>query len=97
MFNSGDVITYLEMCSHEGVNLQRGMNFHLKTDYSIVPMSVRPGAPYEDRIEDDGKVLIYEGHDIPRLKDGLDPKTVGQPMHTPNGSLTQNGYFLKLQ
>lgn len=27
---SGDVISYLEMCAIEGVNLQRGMNFHLK-------------------------------------------------------------------
>ena len=56
-------------------------------------MSVRRGAPYADRIEDDGQVLIYEGHDVPRLRNGPDPKSVDQPRSYPGGSLTQNGLF----
>lgn len=93
MFQVGDVISYLEMCSAEGVNLQRGMNYKLGKTYSVILMSVRPNAPYADRIEDNGRVLIYEGHDIPRRKNGPDPKSVDQPMRTPKGTLTQNGLF----
>ena len=52
------------MCAEENVNLQRGMNYKLNSEFSIILMSVRPGAPYADRIEDEGKTLIYEGHDI---------------------------------
>jgi len=83
----------MEMCSEEGINLQRGMNYHLHGKYSIILMSLRKGAPYADRIEDDGRVLIYEGHDIPRTRYGPNPKTVDQPMNNPSGSLTQNGLF----
>ena len=39
---SGDIISYLEMCSEEGVNLQRGMNYHLRGDISVILMSLRP-------------------------------------------------------
>jgi hypothetical protein len=93
MFEVGEVISYLEMCSNEGVNLQRGMNYHLGTTYSVILMSVRPGAPYSDRIEDDGNILIYEGHDIPNRKGGPDPKKEDQAMRNPGGTLTQNGLF----
>ena len=93
MIVPGEVISYLEMCREEGVNLQRGMNYRLRPDSSVLLMSVRAGAPYEDRIEDDGHVLIYEGHDIPRTRGASDPKTVDQPMRNPSGSLTENGKF----
>lgn len=93
MYKPGDIISYLEMCLAEGTSLQRGMNYHLNQRYSVILMSVRPGAPYADRIEEDGKVLIYEGHDIARQKDGPDPKFVDQPMRYPGGALTQNGLF----
>jgi hypothetical protein len=56
-------------------------------------MSLRPNAPYVDRIEDDGQILIYEGHDIPKSSDNPIPKIVDQPMLYPGGSLTQNGLF----
>ena len=95
MFQVGDVISYLEMCSVEGVNLQRGMNFRLGSTYSVILMSVRPNAPYADRVEENGGILIYEGHDIPRRKNGPDPKSVDQPMRNPSGSLTQNGVFFE--
>src|SRR6516164_11109071 len=89
----GEVISYMEMCSTVGVNLQRGMNFRLRDAESIILMSLRPGAPYADRIEDEGRTLIYEGHDVPRTVDMPDPKKVDQPDRNPGGSLTQNGLF----
>jgi len=93
MFQPGDVISYLDMCRKEGVNLQRGMNFRLRGGLSVILMSLRPGAPYADRIEENGKILIYEGHDIPSFRDGPKPKSVDQPKRNPGGGLTQNGLF----
>jgi hypothetical protein len=93
MFKQGDVISYLEMCKEEGVNLQRGMNFHLKGGLSVILMSIRPGAPYADRIEDNGKVLIYEGHDVPKIESIPNPKIVDQVAYYPGGGITQNGLF----
>jgi hypothetical protein len=93
VFKSGDVISYLDMCQEEKVNLQRGMNYRLNGGFSIILMSVRQGAPYADRIESNGQVLIYEGHDIPQRRDDPNPKLVDQPMRNPNGNLTQNGLF----
>jgi hypothetical protein len=61
-----EVISYLEMCSREGTSLRHGMNFGLGGDHSVVLMSVRPNAPYRDRLKDEGTTLIYEGHDEPR-------------------------------
>lgn len=95
MFKPGDVISYIDMCVEEGTSLQRGMNFRLNPDYSVVLMSVRSGAPYADRVEEDGSVLIYEGHDIPKQKNGPEPKTVDQPLRYSGGSLTQNGLFFE--
>jgi hypothetical protein len=89
----GDIISYMDMCQHEGASLQRGMNFRLGGRTSVILMSVRKGATYADRIEEGGKVLIYEGHDIPRIKGGLEPKQVDQQEISPNGALTQNGLF----
>lgn len=93
MIKPGDIISYLEMCQEEGVNLQRGMNFRLRGEFSVILMSLRSGAPYADMIEDNGRILIYEGHDIPRQKNGPEPKMVDQPMVNPSGTLTQNGLF----
>lgn len=93
MISQGDVISYLEMCKEEGVNLQRGMNFRLKGGFSVILMNIRPGAPYADRVEDDGNTLIYEGHDIPHKKNGPNPKLIDQPYKNPSGGLTQNGLF----
>jgi hypothetical protein len=65
----GTVISYFEMCQREGTSLQRGMNFRLRGRHSVILMSLRPNAPYADRVEDDGLTLIYEGHDVPRSPD----------------------------
>jgi hypothetical protein len=88
-----EILPYLEMCQREGVSLQRGMNFELRDNHSVILMSVRVNAPYADRFEDDGTTLIYEGHDVPRSTQNPNPKAVDQPGHTPAGSLTQNGLF----
>lgn len=92
---ANEIISYLDMCGREGVSLQRGMNFGLGGDHSVILMSIRPGAPYEDELQDGGTVLIYEGHDEPRGPAVPDPKRVDQPEHSSSGSLTQNGLFHK--
>src|SRR5262245_23139572 len=69
------------------------MNFRLRESYSVILMSVRPGAPYQDKVIDDGKVLIYEGHDVPRRVGGPNPKTLDQPLATRSGRQTENGKF----
>ena len=81
------------MCQREGLSLQRGMNFNCPPKHSIVLSSHRPGAPYEDRLEKDGTVLIYEGHDEPRSTSCPQPKLVDQPLQTRSGKPTQNGLF----
>jgi hypothetical protein len=93
--SAGEVISYLEMCQSWSASLQRGMNFHLRPDCSVILMSRRANAPYRDRIEEDGRVLIYEGHDVPRSSQTLSPKIVDQLSETPGGKLTQNGMFAK--
>jgi hypothetical protein len=95
MFAPGEVISYLEMCREEGISLQRGMNFRQRDSASVILMSRRVGAPYEDRVEENGKVLIYEGHDQPQAHSGPSPKTLDQLERTPAGTLTQNGLFLR--
>jgi hypothetical protein len=56
-------------------------------------MSVRPNAPYRDRIEDNGATLIYEGHDVAKSPGITDAKRIDQPERTHGGALTQNGVF----
>jgi hypothetical protein len=95
IFTRGDVISYIDMCKEEAASLQRGMNFHLRGRVSVILMSIRRGAPCADRVENDGSVLIYEGHDVARSAGSPDPKTVDQPLHDPSGRPTQNALFLR--
>jgi hypothetical protein len=81
------------MCRHEGASLQRGMNFRIAGHTSLILMSLRPGAPYADRIEQCGQVLLYEGHDIPKGKASSNPKEIDQTQLSPAGTPTQNGLF----
>jgi hypothetical protein len=92
MIQPGDIISYNIMCHEEGYSLQRGMNFQVRGGVSVILMSVRKGAPYADKIENNGKILIYEGHDVPR-NESKNPKECDQPMSTSTGRLTQNGKF----
>ena len=87
------IISYLEMCQREKSSLQAGMNFGLGGNHSVILMSVRPRAPYRDRLEDGGTTLIYEGHDQPLSEDCPYPKLVDQLERRRSGSLTQNGRF----
>jgi hypothetical protein len=89
----GNVISYIKMCQKEGTSLQRGMNFRLKGHHSVILMSVRLNSPYRDKIQEDGTVLIYEGHDEPKRKEIKDPKVLDQPQIYPSGTLTENGKF----
>lgn len=88
----GDVISYTELVLEEEANLQRGMNYKLHGGQSVILMSTRPGAPYNDTTTEDGKSVIYEGHDAPKSATIPNPKEVDQPYEI-NGKLTQNGLF----
>jgi Restriction endonuclease len=90
---SNEVISYMEMCAREGLSLQRGMNFNAAETHSIVLSSHRPGAPYDDILEENGTVLIYEGHDEAKSSETPSPKEVDQPLTTKSGRPTQNGRF----
>ena len=47
----------------------------------------------KDVVTDDGRTLIYEGHDSPKGEDIPDPKQSDQPEFTVAGNLTENGKF----
>lgn len=89
----GNIIAYIEMCQIEGTSLQKGMNFRLKGNHSVILMSVRENSPYKDQITEDGTVLIYEGHDIPKSIGIRDPKSMDQQEFRNSGSLYENGKF----
>jgi hypothetical protein len=81
------------MCQAERASLQRGMNFRLRDGASVILMSRRRGAPYADVVEEDGRVLTYEGHDVPTQKSGPHPKSVDQPWTSISGRPAQNKLF----
>lgn len=100
-----EIISYPEMVQREGIALQKGMNFRVRggaAGYSIILMSVRKGAPYQDQWHDEGSadphagMLEYEGHDAIRHRHSrISPKSVDQPMTLPSGILTENGKFFQ--
>ena len=71
------------------------MNYRLAPSHSVVLMSVRSGAPYDDEVQDDGQVLIYEGYDVPKSESNPIPKVRDQELKTPAGTLTENGRFFE--
>ena len=81
------------MCQAWTASLQKGMNFRLRPDCSLILMSRRPNAPYRDLVEENGRVLIYEGHDVSKTVENPNPKKLDQPRSTVGGKLTQNGLF----
>jgi hypothetical protein len=89
-----EILTYWEMCARERGSLQRGMYFRDPPTVSVVLMSRRPGAPYEDSLSEDGTELVYEGHDV-RRETGVDPKSVDQPWALPSGEPTENAKFAR--
>jgi SAD/SRA domain-containing protein/HNH endonuclease len=88
-----NVLSHNEICRREGASLQRGMNFGLRGNHSVILMSVRRNAPYRDRLEDGGTTLIYEGHDQPKTSLSSNPKVLDQAGYLPSGKSTQNGKF----
>lgn len=100
-----EIISYPNMIQREGIALQKGMNFSVRggaAGYSIILMSVRRGAPYQDEWHDESSggsragMLEYEGHDVPRYRGSrIKPKEVDQPMTLPGGTLTDNGKFFQ--
>ena len=69
------------------------MNFRLRPSRSVILMSRRKNAPYRDKVVNEGRVLIYEGHDVPKTASHSNPKGIDQPRVTPGRKLTQNGLF----
>ncbi|MEW6211602.1 MAG: HNH endonuclease signature motif containing protein [Acidobacteriota bacterium] len=98
MKDQDEIISHHEMVAEEKYPLQRGMNYRVgqggRKGYSVLLMSLRKNAVYEDEIDSTTGYLIYQGHDAPRAK-GVDPKTVDQPILTPKGIWTENGKFFR--
>lgn len=91
-----DILSYREMCDLENVQtLQRGMNFRLNPNYSVILMSQRSNAPYQDKIHNDGVTIEYEGHDVVKRDYHHNPKSEDQSHMLSTGILTQNGYFIE--
>ena len=91
-----EILSYRDMCNKININsIQKGMNFHIRKNISVILMSVRHGAPYDDEIDAKRNLLIYEGHDVPKSKQNPNPKKVDQPLWTDKGTLTENGKFVK--
>ena len=76
---NGEIISYLELSVREGAHLQHGMNWRVLPTHSVFLMSTRKEAPYDDRIEDDVRTLIYEGHEALKNTTDQNPKTKDQP------------------
>ncbi len=90
---SYEILSWQEMCQREGCPLQRGMHYGLGTYYSVVLMTLRPRAGYEDQAQEHGGVIVYQGHDRARGPDCPEPALVDQPEFTARGLRTGNGKF----
>jgi hypothetical protein len=67
------------MCDTEGAQtLQRGMNYRLSPRYSVILMSQRHNAPYEDKILENGLGIEYEAHDVPKSGHGVNEGLLAQ-------------------
>ncbi len=88
------IISYHQLTINEGgMQVQKGMNFGVRGNYSIVLMSTAKNAPYADVLFDDG-IIEYEGHDAPKSTK-YNKKKVDQPETTKTGKLTENGKFMQ--
>ncbi len=62
-----EILSYGEMLQRESIALQKGMNFRVRggaAGYSIILMSMRKNAPYQDQWHESGPhagMLEYEG------------------------------------
>src|ERR1700687_4777685 len=83
------------MCQAWSVSFQKGMHYHLRPNLSVLLVSRRQSAPYGDRIEETGRVLVYEGHDVSHSQSCPKPKSMDQPSATPSGRLTRGTIYRK--
>ena len=88
-----EILSYWDMCSRQGMALQRGMYFKPPPGHGVILMSRRANAPYADALSPDETVLLYEGHDARRTPNDPDPKALDQPRFEGEGRPTQNGRF----
>jgi len=91
-----EILSFQKMCEKIGVkSIQKGMNFRIKTGLSVLLTSTKVNSPYNDKINKENNILIYEGHDAPKSDENPYPKKIDQPKYTKSGNLTQNGKFIK--
>jgi len=65
-----------------------------RLDVRLIPRAYGAGdVRTDDRLEDGGTTLIYEGTTPPGWKGRPHPKSLDQPEATDGGRLTQNGLF----
>lgn len=89
-WTNDSIVEWYDIARKEHVS-QKGMNYGINPNYSIILMSRRDNAPYNDCIYPDGVTIEYEGHDVP--KDYY--KEHNQEAYTSSGSLTENGKFIE--
>lgn len=91
-----EILSYRELCNRENVQtLQRGMNFRLNNSCSVILMSRRNNAPYQDKISNDWITIEYEWHDEPKTSGIVNTKEIDQSSRTKNWTLTQNWKFIE--
>jgi hypothetical protein len=95
--DAGRIYPYEEAVRQAKSNLQKGMSYRPRGKSSIFVMSRRKGAPYVDELGDDGRSLIYQGHNIRKIPNGPDPNDVDQPLVQEDGEKpSDNAKFLNL-
>lgn len=72
-----DIIGYEGVVRAEHTHVQKGMNYNLDRGNYVLLMSTREDASYEDMIEEQSGMLIYEGHDVPRTPGWARPLVSG--------------------
>jgi hypothetical protein len=88
-----NILSYREMCDQEGMQtLQRGMNYLLNPNYSVILMSQRKNAPYDDIISPDGFTIEYEGHDVPKTG-AASPEIIRVYEKLFSGVWSERGFF----
>lgn len=89
-WDNDSIIEWYDLARSEHIS-QKGMNFGINPQYSIILMSRRGNAPYNDYIYTDGVTIEYEGHDVPKDYN----KEHSQEEYTGSGALTENGKFIR--
>jgi hypothetical protein len=92
VLTAGDIVSFAELCIAEGKMMQQGMHFRSGGNrHSVILMSRQKGGKYPDGIAEDGKTILYVGHDAP----GDREKKLDQPLARNTGNLTENGKFFQ--